>query len=149
MRCACLLLLLLIIFCVCAQLSQLTFDESLALWGSPRVPGRMALIGCRGPSPRNILLIIWLATAVVWRINLVRQAAHDDRVCLVHRSSVRWNKVRCVLLAFGHAFSSEIETMMGCPAIGIVAYARRRPHPVKETQCDVLERHGSSKTSHS
>lgn len=72
------------------------------------------------PSPRHILVIVWLATVVVWRNNLVRQAGHDDRVSFVHRSRVRWNKVRCVLLAFGHAFSSEIETMMGCRAIGIV-----------------------------
>ena len=35
--------------CVCAQLSQLSFGESLALWGGfPRTLGRMALVGSRG-----------------------------------------------------------------------------------------------------
>jgi hypothetical protein len=51
---------------------------------------------------------------------LVRQAEHDDRVLFVHRSRVHWNKVWRVLLGFAHALSSEKETMMGCPAIGIV-----------------------------
>jgi hypothetical protein len=55
--------------------------------------------------------------------NQSRQASSTRRPSLsrVHRSRVRWNKVRCVLLAFGHAFSSEKETMIGCPAIDIVA----------------------------
>lgn len=102
--------------------------------GLPRALGRKALVGCRGPVRARKLLLVWLATVVAWRINLVRQAGHVDRVPFVHRSRA-WElgqkkKVQC-FSPFCVGFSSEIETTMVVLPLHCEPYARRMPYQIR------------------